>query len=128
MKASLLIAPFALVLVLVSCQSQLNNTAPPISPTAATGKTRSSLNLATLERGRTVFASRCIECHVLPGIANYPPGSWPHIVHWMSDRAALKPADQEAVIAYILAARKQNEGMQNVQRSTPNAQRQTGNL
>jgi len=108
MKTFWLTAPFVLLVVLASCQSQFNNTAPAITPAFANTKGKSSLNMATLDRGRTVFASRCIECHVLPPITNYPAETWPRIVHWMSDRAALKPADQEAVIAYILAARKQN--------------------
>jgi len=104
----LLSVPWIVLVILASCQSELNNTAPPIAPAALNRKTNSGLNMATLERGRNVFASRCIECHVLPAIPNYSADRWPRIVHWMSDRAALKPADQEAVIAYILAARKQD--------------------
>jgi len=122
MKTLLVIAPFVLLVVLAGCQSQFNNTAPAITPAVASAKNNSSLNMATLERGRTVFASRCIECHVLPAIPNYPAERWPRIVHWMSDRAALKPADQEAVIAYILAARKQSDNgkEENCKRSTSN--------
>ena len=112
MKTILLIAMCVVVAVFVSCQSQFNNSAPSITSAAANGKDNAGLNMATLERGRTVFASRCIECHVLPPIPNYSAERWPRIVHWMSQRAALKPADQDAVIAYILAVRTQNGNTQ----------------
>src|SRR4051812_30435451 len=105
MKILLFIAPCVWLVIFASCQSQLNNAAPAITPALA--KSNSSLNMPTLERGRAVFASRCIECHVLPAIPNYSAERWPGIVHWMADRAALKPADQEAIIAYIVAVRKQ---------------------
>ena len=109
MKKILLAAPCIVLVLLASCQSQFNNAPPPITPAVAKAGSTSGASPNTLERGRIVFASRCIECHVLPAVANYPAERWPRIVHWMSDRAALKPADQEAVIAYILAARKQTK-------------------
>jgi hypothetical protein len=62
---------------------------------------------AQLERGRTLFVHRCIECHTLPAIWKYSKRDWPQIVNDMSHRASLKPDERDAVIAYILAARKQ---------------------
>jgi hypothetical protein len=52
-----------------------------------------------------LFVHRCIECHTLPAIWKYSGEDWPKIVNDMSHRASLKPADREAVIAYILAVR-----------------------
>ena len=60
-----------------------------------------------LERGRQLFVHRCIECHTLPPIWKYSREDWPKIVNDMSHRASLKPADRDAVVAYILAVRKQ---------------------
>ena len=64
-----------------------------------------SHNAAQLQRGRSLFVHRCIECHTLPPIWKYSREDWPKIVNDMSHRASLKPADREAVIAYILAVR-----------------------
>jgi mono/diheme cytochrome c family protein len=60
-----------------------------------------------LERGRQLFVHRCIECHTLPPAWKYSREDWPKIVNDMSHRASLTPADREAVVAYILAVRKQ---------------------
>jgi hypothetical protein len=85
MKASIL---FVLACVLASCQ--LTNYVPPVTSQMATARTGQSVNLAMLHEGRTLFAHRCIECHTLP-------------VVWQ--RASLKPAEREAIIAYIIAVR-----------------------
>ena len=92
MKKLLLVA-----LVFASCET--GNYAPSVRST--------SKNTAQLERGRKLFVNRCIECHTLPPIWKYSSEDWPGIVNDMSHRASLKPADREAVVAYILAARKE---------------------
>jgi mono/diheme cytochrome c family protein len=66
-----------------------------------------SRDFSKLERGRTLFVHRCIECHTLPPIWKYSREDWPKIVNDMSHRASLKPAERDAVVAYILAARKE---------------------
>jgi len=58
-----------------------------------------------LERGRTLFVHRCIECHTLPALWHYTPKDWEQIVNDMAHRASLKPAERDVVIAYILAVR-----------------------
>lgn len=63
------------------------------------------ITVAQLERGRILFASRCIECHTLPPVSRHNDVEWPHLVNAMAGRASLKPAEKEAIIAYILAAR-----------------------
>ena len=96
----------SVVVLFVSCQSSFNNVPPPVTANMA----KMGGAVATVERldhGRRVFASRCIECHVLPPISNYTADRWPRIVNWMGPRASLKPEEREEVIAYILAAHKQ---------------------
>jgi len=66
---------------------------------------KSATGVSALERGRTLFAHRCIECHTLPPMWKYSREDWPHIVNDMSHRASLKPEERESIIAYILAAR-----------------------
>ena len=94
---------FVLACVLASCQ--LTNYVPPVTPQMATARKGQSVNLAMLHEGRTLFAHRCIECHTLPVVWRYSSKDWPDIVDSMSKRASLKPAEREAIIAYILAVR-----------------------
>jgi hypothetical protein len=100
MKTSIL---FVLACVLASCQ--LTNYVPPVTSQMATARKGQSVNLAMLHEGRTLFAHRCIECHTLPVVWRYSSKDWPHIVDSMSKRASLKPAEREAIIAYIIAVR-----------------------
>ena len=72
-----------------------------------TRSSRRDVDLTKLNRGRNLFVHRCIECHTLPPIWKYSPEDWPKIVNDMSHRASLKPAERDAIVAYILAARKQ---------------------
>jgi hypothetical protein len=91
-------------LLLTSCET--SNYAPPVTPALTRPTSRTKQNV-DLKRGRTLFVHRCIECHTLPAIWKYSDEDWPKIVNSMSHRASLKPAEREAVIAYILAVRKQ---------------------
>ena len=94
---------FVLACVLASCQ--LTNYVPPVTSQMATARKGQSVNLAMLHEGRTLFAHRCIECHTLPVVWHYSSKDWPDIVDSMSKRASLKPAEREAIIAYIIAVR-----------------------
>jgi mono/diheme cytochrome c family protein len=59
-----------------------------------------------LRDGRARFVRRCIECHALPVVSRYRPEVWPAIVARMSTRADLKPAERDAITAYVVALRK----------------------
>ena len=93
-----------LACLLLSCESI--NYVPPVTSQMATPRKGQHVDLAMLREGRTLFVHRCIECHTLPPIWKYSREDWPKIVNDMSHRASLKPADRDAVIAYILAVRK----------------------
>jgi hypothetical protein len=88
---------FLPLIVFLSCETA--NYAPAIKSTTR--------DVSQLERGRTLFVHRCIECHTLPPIWKYARDDWPKIVNDMSHRASLKLEEREAVIAYILAVRKE---------------------
>jgi len=81
------------------------NYAPPatISMARSTSLAKQHVDLAKLERGRTLFVHRCIECHTLPPIWKYSREDWPKIVNDMSHRASLKPVERDAIVAYVLA-------------------------
>jgi len=112
-RLALILSPI-LISQLFGCETA--NYAPPVTPTMTTTSSKrkdvdpsTSLrtSLAQLERGRTLFVHRCIECHTLPAMWKYSREDWPKIVNDMSHRASLKPQDREAVIAYILEVRAQ---------------------
>ena len=89
---------------LASCES--TNYVPPVTPQMASANSqRQGVDLTKLREGRTLLVHRCIECHTLPALWHYTPKDWAEIVNNMSHRASLKPADRDAVIAYILAVR-----------------------
>jgi hypothetical protein len=80
---------------------------PPVTPELArTGKGQHG-DIAMLHEGRTLFVHRCIECHTLPAFWRYSAEDWPDIVNSMSHRASLRPAERDAIVAYILAVRAQ---------------------
>jgi hypothetical protein len=93
----------ALACALVSCK--LTNYVPPVTPPMATARKGQHVDLVMLREGRTLFVHRCIECHTLPVLWRYSTEDWPNIVDSMSHRASLKPAEREAIVAYILAVR-----------------------
>jgi hypothetical protein len=89
--------------LLVGCE--LVNYVPAVTSQMATARRGEHVDLAMLREGRTLFVHRCIECHTLPALWHYRIVDWPEIVNSMSHRASLKPAEREAIVAYILAVR-----------------------
>lgn len=92
------IAAVLLLFALIGCAGKFAGP-PPV--TAAMAGPRG--DIGQLERGRKVFASRCLECHTLPNVAEHSASAWPVILNRMSKRADLTPAEHEALQSYILA-------------------------
>jgi hypothetical protein len=90
---------------LLACQSV--NYVPPVTPQMATATEGRPVDVATLQKGRTLLVHRCIECHTLPPLWHYKTEDWTGIVDSMAHRASLKPAERDAIVAYILAVRSQ---------------------
>ena len=76
---------------------------PPLATTEMAR--RQDVDLAILQRGRVLFAYRCIQCHTAPSVWHYRMEDWPGIVNSMAHRASLKPAERAAIIAYVRAVR-----------------------
>jgi mono/diheme cytochrome c family protein len=91
-----------------SCQTISLAPPPRVTPELARAAGRQQVDLATLREGRSLFVSRCIECHTLPIASRFTESDWPCIVHEMGGRAKLKPAERDAVLAYILAVHSQS--------------------
>lgn len=94
---------FVLVACLLACQ--LTNYVPPVTPQMTAQGSGRHVDVATLREGRRLLVHRCIECHTLPPLWHYAIEDWPDIVNGMSHRASLKPAERDAIVAYILAVR-----------------------
>jgi mono/diheme cytochrome c family protein len=84
---------------------ELTNYVPPVTSQMAAVKKGQHVELTTLHEGRALFVGRCIECHTLPSIWRYSADDWPEIVDSMAQRASLKPAERDAIVAYIRAVR-----------------------
>ena len=93
---------FAALALLASCQTN-SNIAPPIPAETAKHSGQPEIRL---REGRALFVPRCIECHALPVVAEHPASDWPQLVGKMSARADLKPAEREAIIAYLVTLRR----------------------
>ena len=91
--------------LLAGCET--TNYVPPVTPQMVNARNGQHSDLAILHEGRTLFVHRCIECHTLPALWRYSVQDWPEIVNSMSHRASLKPAEREAITAYILSVRAQ---------------------
>ena len=93
----------AVIAGLLACESV--NYVPPVTQQMAAAKKGRRVDVAILREGRTLLVHRCIECHTLPPLWHYSAEEWPKIVNTMSHRASLKPAERDAVVAYIIAVR-----------------------
>jgi mono/diheme cytochrome c family protein len=103
-RLSILLIFFA---CLVACESI--NYVPPATPQMAAATKGRPVDVATLREGRRLLVHRCIECHTLPPLWHYSAEDWPNIIDSMSHRASLKPAERDAIVAYILAVRSIRE-------------------
>jgi mono/diheme cytochrome c family protein len=105
-KLSIFALALFCIVDLTSCEST-SFAPPPVTAEMAKAGPRQHVDLATLRQGRTLFVSRCIECHTLPAVARYPADAWPVLVDEMADRASLKPVQRNAIVAYLQAARSE---------------------
>lgn len=65
----------------------------------------SGKDLAMLEKGHRVFMANCLRCHEAMMPEDVSREDWHLVVPGMSWNAGISEADEEALLAYILAAR-----------------------
>lgn len=90
---------FSGALLLGGCVS-LETVAPPVTPVLA-ARTRG--DVSTLATGRSIYLVQCTSCHA-PAPVPAHAGKWPGIIRDMAPRSKLSPAQEQAVLAYVLAA------------------------
>jgi hypothetical protein len=105
-KFSLLLIALICIFGSFGCQSSVSPA--PMTHEVVRAGARAHVDERILREGRTLFVSRCIECHTLPLVSRYDAVAWPWLVDDMAHRASLKPAVRDAVVAYILAVRAQS--------------------
>jgi mono/diheme cytochrome c family protein len=99
-----LISVCAIVCLLMGCESA-SFAPPPVTPQMAkTGKRQ--VSVATLQQGRHLFVSRCLECHTLPPVSSRSAQKWPKVVDRMAARSSLKPTERDALVDYLQAVAK----------------------
>ena len=96
------LAGVAVGLLVLSCAPSFS--APPVSPQLV--KT-SPAPQSRLERGYQVHQAKCAKCHAFENPADYGVEELTdEIMPVMARKSKLEPADADAVLAYLLAARK----------------------
>jgi len=88
------------VLALAGCAT---TSQPPVPDEAMASAGKS--DLATLTRGHSVYMSQCTRCHEAKMPSEISGEDWHVVVPGMAWNASISQADEEAVLAYILAAR-----------------------
>lgn len=94
--------PFLVSVVLIGCASQ---TVPPVPDQAMAASSR--VKLATLTRGHQVYMSECTRCHEAWFPAEISGDDWHVVVPGMAWNANISSSDEEALLAYLLAAREE---------------------
>jgi mono/diheme cytochrome c family protein len=104
MRSLVLLVFFACLALVVGCQT--SSFAPPkVDDGLIRAGAASHADAKTLNLGRDLFTSRCIECHTLPAISRYGASAWPRLVDKMAKRADLKPPERDALVAYLVTVR-----------------------
>ena len=90
-----------LALLLSGCGAVI----PPVTPALAdTAKARGvTTDLAQLERGRSLYTTRCNACHALHDPLDKTVAQWPGVLAIMGPRAYLPENQQRDVLAFVVA-------------------------
>ena len=92
-------------LVIGACSTKSSNAEVPV-PTAKMAKA-SGKPLDTLGNGYSLFQVNCAQCHELKMPKDMRVDEWHSIVPGMAWNAGLKKEDEQAILAYLVAATQQ---------------------
>ncbi len=102
------------VAVKAEAPAPVKPTAPPVKPAdgiyepgseelAAIQVKYKEVTRKMLDEGYKVYTGACTNCHRPKSIYSFSEQSWPHIIDEMSPGAKITPAQQDAVLKYVLA-------------------------
>jgi cytochrome c2 len=85
----------AAAMALAACGGGL----PVATPADAT---RGGVQLADLQNGRSLVASKCSGCHHTPMPADHSTGEWPHMLEEMAARAHVDSSQRRVMQEYLV--------------------------
>ena len=85
--------------LLAGC-ANLDTLAPRVTPALVA---RAHSDASTLAAGRSIYLTQCASCHAPESVPAHA-GKWPQIIGEMAPKSRLTPAQERAVLAYVLAA------------------------
>ncbi len=91
--------PLIATLLIAGCVS-LEQAAPPV---AMLGLPEFGTQLASLQKGRVIYITRCAKCHSVEPVKKYTRSDWDNILPKMAVKTKLTTADDALVRAYVLA-------------------------
>lgn len=114
-KMSILL--FAMMLIVMCCKTNkpVTTTTPPPPPSpfvpvkadvALATAHWPGVTLDTLNRGYSIFESKCTECHEEKKPQDFGAHDWLNIMHQMGRKAKLTDAEDTVVLHYILTRRE----------------------
>jgi mono/diheme cytochrome c family protein len=89
-------------LALAGCVT-IESVAPTVTPALAAG---SRTDATVLAEGRTIYTTRCTDCHNAIPVTRHTKAEWPEIIRRMAPESQLSAAQERAVLAYVLAISK----------------------
>lgn len=91
--------PFIAAALLAGCVS-IEKAAPPVAMLAVQP---SGAQRTQLERGRTIYITKCAKCHSPEPVTRYSATRWDGILKEMIDETKLDAPESAAVRAYVFA-------------------------
>lgn len=73
-----------------------------LPPVTAGDAARAGVELAELQRGRSLVGAKCSGCHRTPLPADHRTGDWPRMLDEMSARANLDGGQRDAIQRYLV--------------------------
>ena len=91
----------AALVTVIGCAT-INELAPPVGePTLREGETM-GVPAANLERGRTIYITKCAQCHSPEPVTGYSEGQWRETLPRMSHEAMLTAQETSDVRNYVM--------------------------
>lgn len=102
-RRSLRWAPLLLAALLPAGCVTMESIAPSVTPAAASS---ARTTVAMLEQGRVIYTTDCTDCHNAVAVTAHTRAEWPDIIRRMAPESKLTPAEERAVLAYVMAYSK----------------------
>lgn len=95
-----------LILLIVSCATQVANTVAHLEPVPEKSEVLSSFSEEQLAQGELLFEQNCAECHKLKDPASRDPEQWNNVLKRMLPKTKLTYDESRLVRAYLVTNSK----------------------